>query len=708
MAAAVADPILGVLNKAWGSVTVTTGYSFVYSIGADSFHVQSEEGGHLTVTPLQQHEVKAVLASTATHVVLEDGATAYEALLGDGLQTALDQRRFRIEGDGSQLRALVKEMQSSSTEVQAEVDAMTSRMGLPGLSSVQKPEKPSLHDRVMLPDGVTSVAIRVDQAEADPVTRCLRLWDSLYFSTFTTMGGNVGQGPYNPANGCLDSLAKTARQTYFRPYAATLMWGGVAGVGMRWKAFGSQDAMILSGQTEMMISVEEAGTILRTLLTRVQDVPDWMAASPLDEQARAYYGLTGTPPAGEGPALAEAYKWTWDPKLENFVWKVSSQVDQVGEKHVEYESEDQQCRKLRSARERWLASRKGDSAQLEEEALNGYDTTIREVEQWALKHAWHFDMCREARREMAAIVECPFIIGGTWDGWQAHDLSTWNSTEECYTLEIGVGQRGTEQFQVQPGRCKRGHHNASFPTFLRKWTLSGSPGDKFKVKVFVALDGTLDHVDTQPQGPVSQHAVEYRPAPSGLEVGDKGGAGRSKDASVQLSSIGLDKAFYHAFPGMKEKARMSAVDKLAHAEIFTLLDLCWSLDSTGSEGLDVKLQNLGEKDFAIRSMRKLCEEVRKHVSPADAVETAAGAAAVPVVHRGPVVVKNLTRGGSVAVDVPQDATILQVRKAVMLKLGEINPAKVKIVEKVGTATKMIADAEPLGTRQELWMVGRPL
>eukprot|EP00971_Amphidinium_carterae_P235639 4676197-Amphidinium_carterae.1 len=353
-------------------------------------------------------------------------------------------------------------MQSSSTQVQAEVDATTSKLGLASLSSVQKPAAASIHDRVMLPDGVTSVAIRVDQAANDPVTRCLRLWDSLFFSTFTTMTGNVGQGPYNPANGCLDSLAKTARQTSARPHAATLMWGGVAGVGMRWKAFGSQDAMILSGQTEMMISVEEAGTILRTLLTRVQDIPDWMAASPLDAQAQAYYGLTGTPPAGEGPALAD--RWTWDPKLEHFVWKPADQVDKVP--HAEIESEDQQCRRLRSARDTWLKSRKGDSQELEEQASDAYETTIREVEKWAREHSCNLNICREARQEMAAIAECPFVIGGTWDGWQVHDLSTWNSTEECYTLDIGVGQRGSEQFQVQPGRCKRGLRSASFPTFL--------------------------------------------------------------------------------------------------------------------------------------------------------------------------------------------------------------------------------------------------
>eukprot|EP00403_Amphidinium_massartii_P004368 CAMPEP_0178380556 /NCGR_PEP_ID=MMETSP0689_2-20121128/5524_1 /TAXON_ID=160604 /ORGANISM="Amphidinium massartii, Strain CS-259" /LENGTH=728 /DNA_ID=CAMNT_0020000703 /DNA_START=85 /DNA_END=2268 /DNA_ORIENTATION=+ len=725
-AALVADPVLGALNEAWSDVPVTAGYNIVYSIGASSFHIQSSDAGHLSVRPLAVEEVKSALAEAGTHIAIDDEETAYTALLGDGLAAALNSRKMRVEGDGSQLRALVLEMKDSSTPVQAKINAATAAKGIPGLGQLVKPQ--AAKDRLMLPDGVTSVVVQDDGSPAlGP--RCLRMWDMLYFSTWNTPFGNVGQCAYNPANIILDRLAWQERQTQVRPFSGTLMWGGVAGIGMRWKAFGSQDMMILEGMSDLMVTVDEAQTVLRVLLTRLQDGPEWIAAAPVDEATRAFV-LSDFPKAGDGPAfMAESYRWAWDSRLEHFVWKQADKpeldkepVDPVSQ---ELDGESQACARVRAAREQWLRARAGESAQEEEKAVADYQSCLREVETWSAKNSRRLgspvlDICKEARQEMDAILECPFVIGGSWDDWQVHDLSTWSVTEDCYTLEIELGPKGAEQFQVQPGRSKRWRQVISMPNFMRKWSLQGAPGDRFRVRVYAAMDGAVEKVTTEmvkPKAPVAAAKDE--------DVSQQKASGSARAEGVESgnmvsSNIGLDKAISLSHPGMKEKARMAMIEKLAQVEIYSLLELSWSLESSGAEDLDAKLRQAGEKDFSIRSIRKLCEEVCKQLCPPEssspsgndasenatpAAETSQRASGTPAAGSAngnvQVVVRNLTRGGSIAVSVAPTATVLEVRKAVMAEVGETNIAKVKIVEKLDRGTKMIADSERLGDRREL-------
>jgi len=84
------------------------------------------------------------------------------------------------------------------------------------------------------------------------------------------------------------------------------------------------------------------------------------------------------------------------------------------------------------------------------------------------------------------------------------------------------------------------------------------------------------------------------------------------------------------------------------------------------------------------------------------------AAAETTVGGAQVVVKHMTKGGTVTISVPESSTILDVRQAIMAKLKETNLNKVKLVMAAAKGTKMIPDAEPLGGRTELLMVGRTL
>merc|ERR1712113_305886 len=65
--------------------------------------------------------------------------------------------------------------------------------------------------------------------------------------------------------------------------SVTLMWGAVGAIGMRWKAFASQD--MLNANPEALMSVMDASKVL-TITTSKMDPPEWYAASFFDEWTR--------------------------------------------------------------------------------------------------------------------------------------------------------------------------------------------------------------------------------------------------------------------------------------------------------------------------------------------------------------------------------------------------------------------------------------
>merc|ERR1719491_1370354 len=93
----------------------------------------------------------------------------------------------------------------------------------------------------------------------------------LLFSAGSTMFGNVGQSNYCAANCLLDAQTFSYRQTNYDNFEAlTIMWGAVVGLGMRWKAFASQDFL---GGTDMTFDYREAQTTLKMMFTVA---PEWV------------------------------------------------------------------------------------------------------------------------------------------------------------------------------------------------------------------------------------------------------------------------------------------------------------------------------------------------------------------------------------------------------------------------------------------------
>jgi hypothetical protein len=107
--------------------------------------------------------------------------------------------------------------------------------------------------------------------------KCIK---TVFFSGFGTLLGTIGQANYLAANSLLDRMKFTDKPD--NDYT-TLMWGGVGGtVGMRYKAFGSMDA--LNAAPENLLTMQDARNILQmvTLCGHIE----WTAGSASDDWSR--------------------------------------------------------------------------------------------------------------------------------------------------------------------------------------------------------------------------------------------------------------------------------------------------------------------------------------------------------------------------------------------------------------------------------------
>lgn len=121
----------------------------------------------------------------------------------------------------------------------------------------------------------------------------LQLTKLVFFSGMGTISPNIGQANYFAANCILDRITDRPRPTI---EATTLMWGGMGQIGMRLKAFGSQD--VLNAAPENLLTIYQARQILKMVCGRF-DVPDWLSGAAMDENGRGFF-LTPTAGFGSG------------------------------------------------------------------------------------------------------------------------------------------------------------------------------------------------------------------------------------------------------------------------------------------------------------------------------------------------------------------------------------------------------------------------
>lgn len=171
-----------------------------------------------------------------------------------------------IFAHASRRAELCVELPWDDASAKAKVDAMKEMVSIcqasrPARLAIVRPGRSEAQDQIGDFGGVT------------------KLRKSVQFSALSSLLANFGQANYCASNCFLDKLP--ARQ---RPEidAVTLMWGPVGSIGMRWKAFASQDSLLSS--PDALLTINEASRVLRA--TMKAEPPEWYGVSLFDDATR--------------------------------------------------------------------------------------------------------------------------------------------------------------------------------------------------------------------------------------------------------------------------------------------------------------------------------------------------------------------------------------------------------------------------------------
>mmetsp|Transcript_67840 Transcript_67840/g.126737 ORF Transcript_67840/g.126737 Transcript_67840/m.126737 type:complete len:447 (+) Transcript_67840:103-1443(+) len=433
------DPLLDALNAAWADINVSTSYDVVYTIGASSFHLTSPDG-RLEVTALTTPKaIRAALASCATHVVVEKEADVFNLRTTDGLLKGIESRSIVVNGDGSQVRALCKEMAAYESLATSALRQKASQMGVQLLSDVPGEKTDLSMPKDMLPEGSNTAIVAADgqmYAAAFEGAMVGHLWQWIHFSAASSFMGNMAQTNYTAANCWLDTITWHARTTQAIIQPQTYMWGAVTGLGMRLKAFGSQD-FLLNSDEDVLLTADDASLILR-LCVRGQNPPEWVNGSLLGAAMRAAW--LGTPPPGEGPAVSS----------EDIIYEPSS--DKLRVLPSDEKARAQVFRKIHQKQQ--SGKQQGSSG-------------------------------------MAPSDPPAHLIAGSWDEWTAHEFP-WCAERECFVFRVRVGKSGSESFQI----CKGKPTGRRVKSGGKTWKIGlRDPGAMYEVRMFIKDTGAAKKVE---------------------------------------------------------------------------------------------------------------------------------------------------------------------------------------------------------------------
>eukprot|EP00971_Amphidinium_carterae_P341333 6480092-Amphidinium_carterae.1 len=262
-----------------------------------------------------------------------------------------------------------------------------------------------------------------------------RLWQWIHFSAASSFFGNTGQTNYTAANCILDTLTWHARTAQAIVQPTTYMWGAVTGLGMRLKAFGSQDQLLQSDE-DVLMTADDASICLRVLITK-QDPPEWVNGSLLGAYVRALW-IGATPPAGEGPAFVGSEDIIYDPSR-----------DKLRVLPADDKARTQVFRKLQHKQ------------QSKQQSSNGPTEPLAH------------------------------LIAGTWDEWIGHEFP-WCAERQCFVFRVHVGKSGSESFLV----CKGKPTGRRVKSGGKTWKIGlREAGATYEVRMFIKDTGAAKKVE---------------------------------------------------------------------------------------------------------------------------------------------------------------------------------------------------------------------
>lgn len=504
-----ADASCYILNSSLSKIKVRRDYSVLVTIAERSYLLASDSNGKLSIgiVPKGPHATK-IMARAQCRLTIDADALGHFEHQAD-ISQLWTQRKMRCDGDSSQLKKLEEELAPHVVSLREAVDA-----GGPGahvLKAAIDEHNSQLDTRKMELAYYDEDAMQLalpGQYFVDDQPLLMKVNSWLLFSATSTMTGNTGQANYCAANSLLDAQTYSMRTTNSTNFEAlTIMWGAVGGLGMRWKAFASQD-FLAAAEVNILMTAEEARMILTFMINGL--APEWAAAQKVEKHESIPTYLDAMLMMMGQPNIRNPDPWKWgknkgkDKGKGGGLTVASTEVD-FHSSQPSKKCDDQPDEPRETEGDSWFFPGRrvrvcGLVASAEVNDVKG--TLVEEVNPgtWhvRLDDGWgekllkeenmtqvHSSVVRPLPWTSSGTTEAqtagapePMCIAGSWDAWLPHDME-WDG--ECYSFKAMLTGSSAAHFGVNRGVAgAKPWKSGSF----KKWAMGQLKGC-YQIKVFV-------------------------------------------------------------------------------------------------------------------------------------------------------------------------------------------------------------------------------
>jgi len=616
------DPLLDAWNKAYEGIPVNTDYTIEYYISGSAYRLTSP-GGRIKIEQVPKTEVLPKRDPSWVRVTIADDHTLFVLDEKEEDEAFMDklnaQWKISVIGNQDQLNRFRKQTESHQQRIKSHIENERAKLIATGVLQEDEQEAEQLRQALAMdaekakrpvPDSaiVKSPAPpqkpMKDKSVFDQADRHLdKVQKWLLFSAVSAMSGNMGQGNYTAGNAYLDVITWQTRQLAANSMNTTLMWGAVANIGMRWKAFATQD--FLAGTTNLF-SIEDACKIL--YLTGVKETPvEWLGAALFDVGAGQSQG-GGYIDGGEdfiqpNHRIASALGWT-----------------------------DKELRGL-SKQGPWVSPLRETNGLLEPLEISGMSLQD-EPEEQALEPL-----------EVGARVELVGWKNRTEMNGLRGTLCRQMRSGKWRVSVDGLGEKFLEpkHLHVLPDSTKE--HSATSTTItvqqeqaLEDQAVTSLPlgVDQFTVGDHVRL--TCPNLPADMKGQLGTLLMKTRKGkwwlklkinsedklvdPSQLEIISPSSnvqaaeeASYNRSANIDVLNVELSTFLRSACPDWSTTCLAAVQEKLAKVQINNLPELLIHFSTAGGKVLNEKLKAAGEKCFTLETLRVLCSAAESAGNP---------------------------------------------------------------------------------------------
>lgn len=606
-----ADTTLDCLNKVLSEMPVSAGYNLMVTIAGRSYVIVSDRTGKLEVSiPDAGLPTIQALAKVQARILVDaDAVKHFDPLKPGWDEDMLAKRKLLLEGDITQLTSFHDDIGPYVGKLQAGIE----KAGGPSAAVIAD----ARHE-------LANIARRVKDSELEswdqelaaveteaPTEHGFRseiqgAWGWVFFSAMSTMTGNMGQGNYTAANSTLDTLTfrlRICKAEGMMPI--TMMWGPVGGLGMRWKAFASQDQLAaVENSDEVLMTPFEAQTVLHFIVSGASC--EWTAASLFDKPTFDFL----TNGAMQLAVMKKAPWFKEQVKVDSLKGEGGGLTFKDGESSgaILPMMEETSAGALQLCPGRRVelhslvnaAHMNGVRGTVIDELSNGKWRVRMDnsQEDKILKSENLRTFFSTALSSNKAV--CAYSIAGSWSEWTPQDLS-WDPILQCHRLDVEIAEDGLAEFSIALGQAG----NKKWKSVSHQWTLGDTKGN-YRIKLFLKENGAIKQLDIQRLDDVLPKLIEE--ATSLSERSTRAVSDRQADVG-ESDEEKLRRVLRDACPSWTCETIDDALSKFAKVQIHTVSDLLTSL--TANRGrLNVRLKLAGEQPFnsdIVQAMRKHAE-----------------------------------------------------------------------------------------------------